>query len=210
MLKSCRMRNEWGSRGEGARGLEGEEMPKWGFDTSIFSCSALCSLSGTDAFLFCMPEIPRFAHRNNAIAVSFTACIGKAALRIAPQILLRSTWQVTLHSISLSPREMPFYPYAAVCCLLNLYVGVHIPQHSPGRYLHIPDFRQTAAVQAELACRVHGWMDSDKHYKYVHVKKCLQTYFSLSPLSFADTCAPPYFYLMFALAMHACTILHSH
>lgn len=58
MLKSCRMRNELGSGGGGEQGLEGEEMPKWGFDTSIFSCSALCSVSGTDAFLSCVPEIP--------------------------------------------------------------------------------------------------------------------------------------------------------
>lgn len=72
MLKSCRMRNEWGSGREGEQGLEGEEMPKWGFDTSIFSCSALCSLSRTDAFLFCMPEIPHFAHRNAAIVINFT------------------------------------------------------------------------------------------------------------------------------------------
>lgn len=52
--------------------LEGEEMPKWGFETSIFSCSALCFLSGTDALLFCMPEIPQFAHRSIAIAMNFT------------------------------------------------------------------------------------------------------------------------------------------
>lgn len=61
-----------GKGGEGGHGLEGEEMPKWGFDTSIFSCSALCSLSGTDAFLFCVPGIPHFAHRNTMIAINFT------------------------------------------------------------------------------------------------------------------------------------------
>lgn len=66
MLKSCRMRNELGSRGRARL-----EMPKWGFDTSIFSCSALCSVSGMDAFLFCMPEIPYFTCRNIPIVRNF-------------------------------------------------------------------------------------------------------------------------------------------
>lgn len=65
-------------------------------------------------------------------------------------------------------------------------------------------------MQAALSCRVCGWIDSDKHYKYVNCKKCLQMYFSLFPLPFVDTCAPPRVYLVFALAMDACTILRSH
>lgn len=60
------------AEGREKEGWEGEEMPKWGFDTSIFSCSALCSLSGTDAFLFCMLEIPHSAHRNTEIVMNFT------------------------------------------------------------------------------------------------------------------------------------------
>lgn len=54
----------------GEQGLEGKEVPKWGFDTSIFSCSALCSPSGTNSFLFCMPEMPPFDLSNNVIAMN--------------------------------------------------------------------------------------------------------------------------------------------
>lgn len=53
----------------------GEGIPKWGFDTSIFSCSTLFFLSGTDAFLFCEPGIPHFAHRNTMIAINFTLSV---------------------------------------------------------------------------------------------------------------------------------------
>lgn len=64
-----------GKKGDGGQGLEGEEIPKWGFDTTIFSCSTLFFLSGTDAFLFCEPGIPHFAHRNTMIAINFTLSV---------------------------------------------------------------------------------------------------------------------------------------
>lgn len=115
MLKSCRMRNELGSRGRARL-----EMPKWGFDTSIFSCSALCSeWDGCLPLLHAWNTLLHLQKHSNCEELH-SHCIGKPPQELFPRSSSFPSGEEPCTPLTWLPMNLLFYPYTAVFCSLML------------------------------------------------------------------------------------------